>query len=371
MPATSRPRPAPRGRLALAAALPPLLLALVSCGYGSQAVEGPAKAAPRGPALSAATVRVGYLANLTQATVLVGDREGFLQRELRGTRLRTAVFNAGPSAVEALNAGSVDIAYLGPSPVVNSYTRSGGKSLRIVGGAASGGVRLVVNPDRVKGLADVRGKRIATPQLGNGQDVALLHWAAERGWKVDPRSGKGDVSVLRVDNKVLPDAYRSGAVDGAWAPEPTASKLIAEGAKPLLEEASLWPGGRFPITNIVTSQAFLERHPDVVEAVLRGSVEANAWITAHPERAKAAANAQVEALTGKALPDGVLDSAWPTLRFLDDPLAGTLREQARRAEAVGLLEAPRLDGVYDLRPLNRVLAERGRTPVPDAGLGVR
>ncbi|MFV2119832.1 ABC transporter substrate-binding protein [Streptomyces sp. Act-28] len=371
MPATSRPRPAPRRGPVLAAVLPLLLVALVSCGYGSQAVEDKAKVAPRGPRLSADAVRVGYFANLTHGTALVGDREGFLQRELRGTRLRTSTFNAGPSAIEALNAGSVDIAFLGPSPAVNGYTRAGGKNLRIVGGAASGGVRLVVNPDRVKGLADVRGKRIATPQHGNTQDVAFLHWAAEQGWKVDPQSGKGDVSVLRVDNKILPDAYRSGSVDGAWVPEPTASKLIAEGARPLLDEASLWPGGRFVITNIVASQSFLERHPDVVEAVLRGSLRANAWITAHPREAKAAVNAQMKVLTGKALPDEVIDSAWPTLRFLDDPLAGTLREQADHAVAAGLLESPRLAGIYDLRPLNRVLAAEGRAPVPDAGLGVR
>lgn len=371
MPATSRPLPAPRRGLALAAVLPLLLAALVSCGYGSQAVGNKAKVVAQGPKLSADTVRVGYFANLTHGTALVGDREGFLQKELRGTRLRTATFNAGPSAVEALNAGSVDIAFLGPSPALNGYTRSGGKNLRIVGGAASGGVRLVVNPDRVRSLADVRGKRIATPQLGNTQDVAFLHWAAEQGWKVDPQSGKGDVSVLRVDNKILPDAYRSGSVDGAWVPEPTASKLIAEGAKPLLDEASLWPGGKFVITNIVASQGFLERHPDVVEAVLRGSLRANAWINTHPREAKAAANAQMRALTGKALPDAVVDSAWPTLRFLDDPLAGTLREQAGHAVAAGLLEDPRLAGIYDLRPLNRVLAAEGRAPVPDAGLGVR
>ncbi|MER7830541.1 ABC transporter substrate-binding protein [Streptomyces sp. NPDC095602] len=373
MPATPRPRPAPRARrtLAAAAVLPLLLMALVSCGYGSQAVENRAKVVPEGPKLSVDTVRVGYFANLTHGTALVGEREGFFQKELRGTRLRTATFNAGPSAVEALNAGSVDIAYLGPSPAINGYSRSGGKNLRIVGGAASGGVRLVVNPDRVKDLADVKGKRIATPQLGNTQDVAFLHWAAEQGWKVDPQSGQGDVSVVRVDNKILPDAYRSGSVDGAWVPEPTASKLIAEGAKPLLDEARLWPGGRFVITNVVVAQPFLERHPDVVEAVLRGSLKANAWIAAHPREAKAAANAQMEALTGKALPAEVIDSAWPTIRFLDDPLAGTLREQARHAEAAGLLEKPLLDGIYDVRPLNRVLAAEGRAPVADAGLGVR
>ncbi|MCP9956736.1 ABC transporter substrate-binding protein [Streptomyces sudanensis] len=371
MPATPLPRPAPRRGPVLAAVLPLLLAVVASCGYGSQAVDDRAGEAAGGPKLSADAVRVGYFANLTHGTALVGDREGFLQRELRGTRLRTSTFDAGPAAVEALNAGSIDVAFLGPSPALNAHTRSGGRSLRIVGGAASGGVRFVVNPDRVRSPGDVRGKRIATPQLGNTQDVAFLHWAGERGWRIDPQSGEGDVSVLRVGAAALPDAYRSGSVDGAWVPEPTASKLIAEGARPLLDEASLWPGGRFAITNIVASRAFLERHPDVVEAVLRGSLRANAWINGHPREAKASANAQLEALTGKALPAKVIDSAWPALRFLDDPLAGTLREQAARAEATGLLRDPRTAGIYDLRPLNRVLAAEGRAPVSDAGLGVR
>ncbi|WP_262386914.1 ABC transporter substrate-binding protein [Streptomyces sp. TRM49041] len=370
MPATPRSRPAPRRGLAVAAVLPLLLMALASCGYGSQAVKEQAKVVAQGPKLSADTVRVGYFANLTHGTALVGDREGFFQKELRGTRLRTAVFNAGPSAVEALNAESVDIAFLGPSPAINGYVRSGGRNLRVIGGAASGGVRLVVDPDKIKSLADVKGKRIATPQLGNTQDVAFLNWIAEQGWKADPQSGKGDVSVLRIDNKIVPDAYRSGSVDGAWVPEPTASKLIAEGAKVLLDEASLWPDGKFVITNIVVSQKFLDRHPDVVEAVLRGALKSNTWINAHPAEAKAAANAQLRVLTGKPLPDEVVDSAWPTLRFLDDPLAATLREQAGHAVTSGLLEEPDLAGIYDLRPLNKVLAAAGRPRVSDAGLGV-
>lgn len=363
MPATPRPS-------AVALLLPLLLMTLTSClGYGSQAVTDEVKVAPKGPRLSVDTVRVGYFANLTHGTALVGDREGFFQKELRGTALRTSVFNAGPSAVEALNAGSVDIAFMGPSPAVNGYVRSGGDNLRIVGGAASGGVRLVVNPDRIGSLAEVKGKRIATPQLGNTQDVAFLDWAASQGWKVDPQSGKGEVSVVRVDNKILPDAYRSGAVDGAWVPEPVASRLVAQGAKVLLDEASLWPDERFAITNIVVARGFLAEHPDVVEAVLRGALRANAWIGAHPEEAKAAANEQLRKLNGKPLPDEVLDSAWPSLRFTDDPLARTLREQADHAVKAGLLERADLSGIYDLRLLNKLLKAEGRPAVTDAGLG--
>jgi NitT/TauT family transport system substrate-binding protein len=230
-------------------------------------------------------------------------------------------------------------------------------------------VKLVVDPKKVTSLKDVKGKKIATPQLGNTQDVAFLNWIAEQGWKVDPQSGKGDVSVVRTDNKITPDAFRSGSIDGAWVPEPTASKLVAEGGKVLLDEADLWPDKKFVITNIVVSQTFLKEHPDVVEAVLRGSVKTNAWINAHPDEAKATANAKIKTLTGKALPDDVLDPAWRSIDFTDDPLATTLETEARHAVKAGLLEEPDLGGIYDLAPLSKVLKGEGESTVDDAGLG--
>ncbi|MER7109755.1 aliphatic sulfonate ABC transporter substrate-binding protein [Streptomyces sp. NPDC000229] len=367
MPTTSRTTALRRG-LAAAAALPLLIGALASCGYGSQAPEE-TQVAAKGEKLSADQVRLGYFPNLTHATALVGHQEGIFQKELGGTQLQVSTFNAGPSAIEALNADSIDIGFIGPSPAINGYTKSKGKNLRIVGGAASGGVKLVVDPDKIKSVADVKGKRIATPQHGNTQDVAFLNWASEQGWKVDPQSGKGDVSVVRTDNKVAPDAYKSGSIDGAWVPEPTASKLVSEGAKVLLDESSLWPDQKFVITNIIVSQRFLEEHPDVVEAVLRGSVRTNAWINANPDKAKASANAKLKALTGKPLADKVIDPAWPSIRFTDDPLAATLKAQADHAVKAGLLEKPDLDGIYDLKPLNKVLKAEGRPSVADAGLG--
>ncbi|WP_418959726.1 aliphatic sulfonate ABC transporter substrate-binding protein [Streptomyces tritici] len=358
-----------RRSLAAAAALPLLIGALASCGYGSQAKSDEKKVAAEGEKLSADAVRLGYFPNLTHATALVGDQEGILQKELGGTELKVSTFNAGPSEIEALNAGSLDIGFIGPSPAINGYTKSKGKNLRIVAGSASGGVKLVVNPAKIKTLDDVKGKRIATPQHGNTQDVAFLNWISERGWKVDADSGKGDVSVLRTDNKVTPDAYASGSIDGAWVPEPTASKLVSEGAKVLLDETDLWPDKKFVITNVIVSQKFLKEHPDVVEAVLRGSVKTNAWIAANPEKAKTSANTKLKALTGKPLGDQVIDSAWPSIRFTDDPLAATLQAQAGHAVKAGLLEKPDLQGIYDVTLINKVLKAAGRPEVSDAGLG--
>ena len=370
MPATT-PSSLRRG-LAAVAALPLLALAATACSYGSQAKDDSANVAAQGKKIDGLdTVRIGYFGNLTHATALVGDQKGFFQKELAGTQARYSAFNAGPSEIEALNSGSIDIGWIGPSPAINGYLKSGGKSLRIIGGSASGGVKLVVNPEKIKSLKDVRGKKIATPQLGNTQDVAFLNWIAEQGWKVDAQSGKCDVSVVRTDNKITPNAYRSGSIDGAWVPEPTASRLVAEGAKVLLDEESLWPGKKFVITNIIVSQSFLKVHPKVVEAVLRGSVKTNAWINAHPDEAKAAANEQLRIDSGKALPANVLDPAWMSIRFIDDPLAATLGTEAEHAVRAGLLEKPDLSGIYDLTLLNKVLKDEGHSTVDDAGLGVQ
>ncbi|MFI8851160.1 ABC transporter substrate-binding protein [Streptomyces sp. 891-h] len=364
-----RSRHARRALTALVAL--PVLLAAAGCGYGSKAVEsGDPKPVGGKKVDGLDEVKVGYFPNVTHATPLVGLRSGgLIPKELGGTRLRTQVFNAGPSAIEALNAKAVDMAWVGPSPSVNGYVKSKGRNLRIVGGATSGGVSLVVDPKKVTSLADLKGKKIATPQLGNTQDVALLHYLKGKGIEVDPETGEGETSVLRQDNKEIPTTFQQGGVDGAWVPEPTASKLRSEGGKTLLDEKKLWKGGKFVTTNLVVRQDFLDEHPDAVQAVLRGSVKTNAWIRKHPEPAKKYINDALQRDAGKRLPDKVLDAAFARIDVTDDPLAATLREQADHAASVGLLENADLAGIYDLDPLNRVLRSEGRPAVTDAGLG--
>ncbi|MER7732972.1 aliphatic sulfonate ABC transporter substrate-binding protein [Streptomyces erythrochromogenes] len=374
MPATTRT--ALRRGLAAAAALPLLIGALASCGYGSQAdgkgdKTANAAAGGDGKKLSASEVRIGYFPNLTHATALVGLQEGLIQKELGGTAVKPQTFNAGPSEIEALNGGSLDIGFIGPSPSINGYVKSKGSNLRIISGSASGGVKLVVNPEKIKTLDDLKGKKIATPQKGNTQDVAFLNWISEKGWTVDPESGKGDVSVVRTDNKVTPDAFKQGSIDGAWVPEPTASKLVSDGGSVLLDETALWPDKKFVITNIIVSQKFLKEHPDVVEAVLKGTVKTNEWINANPEKAKASANAKLAADSGKALDAKVIDPAWPSIAITDDPLASTLKTQSDWAVKAKLIEQPELAGIYDLTLLNKVLKAAGKPEVSDAGLGAK
>ncbi|MCX5295096.1 aliphatic sulfonate ABC transporter substrate-binding protein [Streptomyces sp. NBC_00193] len=358
--------------LAAAAALPLLIGALASCGYGSEAVKDDApkaNVAADAKKLSASEVRIGYFPNLTHATALVGLQEGLIAKELGATAIKPQAFNAGPSEIEALNGGSLDIGFIGPSPSINAYVKSKGSNLRIISGSASGGVKLVVNPAKIKTLDDLKGKNIATPQKGNTQDVAFLNWISEKGWKVDPESGKGDVSVVRTDNKVTPDAFKSGSIDGAWVPEPTASKLVSDGGTVLLDETALWPDKKFVITNIIVSQKFLKEHADVVEAVLTGTVKTNEWINANPDKAKASANAKLAAEGGKPLDAKIIDPAWPSILITDDPLAATLKTQAEWAVEAKLIEQPDLNGIYDLKLLNKVLKAAGKPEVSDAGLG--
>ncbi|MFE4263533.1 aliphatic sulfonate ABC transporter substrate-binding protein [Streptomyces sp. NPDC056883] len=375
MPATRSPhsRIGLRRSIVAAAALPLLIGGLASCGYGSEAEKDDAPKAnvadDSGKKLSASEVRIGYFPNLTHATALVGLQEGLIAKELGATTIKPQSFNAGPSEIEALNGGSLDIGFIGPSPSINAYVKSKGSNLRIISGSASGGVKLVVNPAKIKTLDDLKGKNIATPQKGNTQDVAFLNWISEKGWKVDPESGKGDVSVVRTDNKVTPDAFKSGSIDGAWVPEPTASKLVADGGSVLLDETALWPDKKFVITNIIVSQKFLKEHADVVEAVLKGTVKTNEWINANPDKAKASANAKLAAEGGKPLDAKVIDPAWPSILITDDPLAATLKTQSEWAVKAKLIEQPDLNGIYDLTLLNKVLKAAGKPEVSDAGLG--
>ncbi|WP_428837824.1 aliphatic sulfonate ABC transporter substrate-binding protein [Streptomyces olivaceiscleroticus] len=373
MPA-ARPRSVARRLMAAAAAVPLLVGALGACGYGSKAPKTGNKVEPKGPKTDGLdAVKIGYFGNVTHATPMVDRQKGFLQKELGGTRVKPYIFNAGPSEIEALNTKTIDIGWIGPSPAINGYVQSHGDNLKIIGGSASGGVSLVVNPKKIKSLKDLKGKRIASPQLGNTQDVALLNYLREKGYQVDPDTGKGEVGVLRQDNKEIPNTFRQGGVDGAWVPEPTASKLVAEGGRTLLDEKQLWKDGKFVITNIVVRKQFLKEHPKAVEAVLRGSVRTNDWTKGHPAEAAQAVNTSLAdpKVSGTRLPDQVLNNAFRNVQVTDDPLAATLKDEAQHAVQAGLLKKPDLTGIYDLRLLNKVLKAEGRPPVDAAGLGAQ
>jgi NitT/TauT family transport system substrate-binding protein len=352
------------------ARLTALLVAAVALTAGCATSPTTNRAAVAAPVSStsggtpAAELRLGYFPNVTHATAVYGDAEGTFAEALGDTELTTQQFNAGPSAVEALFGGALDATYIGPNPAINAFVKSSGDAVRIVAGATSGGASLVVRPG-IDSAEDLAGTRIATPQTGGTQDVALRHHLAEAGYEV-AANGAGEVTVVAQDNPVTLTAFQAGEVDGAWLPEPWASRLVLEaGAEVLVDEADLWPGGEFVSTHLVVRTEYLREHPQTVRALIEGSVEANRQIAADPEAAKAVVGTALDELTGEPLPPAVLDRAWAGITPTDDPVASSLAASAQHASATGLLEEADLRGIYDLTLLREVLG----TPVDDADLG--
>ena len=308
-------------------------------------------------------LRLGYFPNLTHATALVGVANGIFTKDLgSNVTLQTKTFNAGPAAVEALFSNSLDITYVGPNPAINAFQKSNGQAVRLIAGATSGGAGLVVKPS-INGPADLRGKKLASPQLGNTQDVALRNWLKKNGLNTTAEGG-GDVQILPQDNAQTLDTFKSGQIDGAWVPEPWTSRLVIDGkGKLLVNEASVWPDGKFLTTTVIVRTQFLKDHPDVVKNFLKGHVEATNYINSHPAEAQQAANQAIAQLTGKALAAQVVQSAWKDLTFTWDPLASTLREEATDAQTVGLLNNTNLKGLVDVAPLNSVLKADGKGSV--------
>jgi NitT/TauT family transport system substrate-binding protein len=304
------------------------------------------------------TLRLGHFANLTHATALVGLENGTYAKALGSSvTLKTSVFNAGPEAVQALLSNSVDASYVGPNPAVNAFVQSHGQAVRVISGATSGGASLVVRP-AIGSAAELRGKRLSTPQLGNTQDVALRWWLSEKGLKTNPQGG-GDVTILPQDNAQILQAFRSGQIDGAWVPEPWATRLIVEGGgKQLVDERDLWPGGRFATTLLVVRTDFLKAHRDVVKRLLQAQVQADLLVNRQPTEAQRIANDALRGLTGKRLADQVVSTAWTHMQFTDDPLPASIRAAADHAQKVGLLTRVDLRGMTDLTPLNEVLASQ-------------
>jgi NitT/TauT family transport system substrate-binding protein len=345
-------------------ALIPLAAGLAACGGSSDAQSGATKSSGPAPEL-----RLGYFANLTHAPALIGVQEGLFKKELGGTKLTTQVFNAGPDEVEALFGGAIDAAYIGPSPTINAYGQSNGDAIRIIAGAASGGAQLVVR-DGIDKPADLKGKTLASPQLGNTQDVALRTWLTDQGLK-NSVSGGGDVTIAPTANSDVLNLFKGGQLDGAWVPEPYASRLVLEGGgHVLVNEKDLWPDGKFVTTHLIVSTDFLKKYPDTVSALLRGHVAAVKEATDDTDKAKTAVNAALEAGGGKPLSAEVLDRAWSELTVTYDPIASALKKSAANGVAAGTTEkAVDLKGIYDLRPLNAVLKDQKLDPVSAGGLG--
>jgi NitT/TauT family transport system substrate-binding protein len=317
------------------------------------------------PNAEAPAIRLGYFPNITHAPALIGVNKGFFQEALGSTKLDAKTFNAGPAAIEALFSGAIDATYIGPNPAINGWSQSKGTGLKIIAGSTSAGAGLVVKPN-INTAADLKGKKIATPQLGNTQDVALRAWLKQNGLNADQQGG-GDVSILPQDNATSLQAFTQGAIDGAWLPEPFFSRLqLDAGGKVLVNEKDLWPSGQFVTTHLIVTQTFLKKYPATVKKLLQGHLKSLDYIKNSNADAQKAANAQIAALSGKPLKDNVLAASFKNLNFTADPIASSLYTSAQHAQDVGLLKPVDLKGIYDLGPLNELLKAAGQPEVSDA-----
>ena len=304
-------------------------------------------------------VRAGHFPNVTHAQALVGRAQGRFAKALEGrATVSWLVFNAGPSAIEALFAGELDLAYIGPNPAITGYARSQGQALRVVSGACSGGAALVVRGDAgITSAADFAGRSLATPQIGNTQDVAARHWLLDNGLSWLEKGGT--VRVLPLANSDHLALFLKKELDASWTVEPWVSRLESEaGGRVFLEESSLWPDGRYVTTHLIVATEVLEKHPDLVRDWIREQIAITAWIREHPEEAHADINRQLKADTGATLPLDVLRSAFRRLELTEDPLREALLVAAKQAFDLGFLgkTMPDLSGLHDLRMLEEARA---------------
>jgi NitT/TauT family transport system substrate-binding protein len=325
------------------AVLAALLAATVPASATKQQSSGPV------------TLRLGYFPNVTHASAIVGVEEGFFEKALgKNVTLELKTFNSGTEAIQAIQAGALDASYIGPSPTITAWTQFD-KGVRVVSGSASGGAFFVVNQD-INSAADLKGKAVASPQLGNTQDVALRTWLKSKGLDTDTTGG-GDVQIRPQDNATTLNAFKTGELAGAWVPEPWATRLVNEGGgKILVDEADLWPGGKYVTTQLIVTSDYLKDNPSVVQKLVNAQVEANDFIETNPFDAQSDVSNNIARITGKAIPGDLVIASFKNIEFTNDPIASSLAKNNKDASKIeGLTSADSLKGIYDLSFLNKAL----------------
>ncbi len=342
-----------------------LPITAVACGSSSGSSATKAKTAGTSSttvSTKRVTLRLGYFPNVTHAPALIGIEGGIFQQKLaKNVTLETMSFNAGPDVVTGLFADQLDASFIGPGPSTSAFQKSNGQAIRVVAGAASGGAFLVVKPSITK-PAELKGKKIASPQLGNTQDIALRTWLKEKGFTTDT-SGGGDVSVVPQENALTLTAFQQGQIDGAWVPEPWATRLVKEGGgKILVNEADLWPRGKFVTTDLVVTTKFLSAHPDVVKQLIQGELAAIDLVKTNRAKAEGYVATGIQKATGKPIPADLVTASFDSIDFTIDPIASSLQKDAKDAATLGLIPSAEVKGIYDLSILNELLKTAGSDP---------
>jgi len=306
-------------------------------------------------------LRIGYFPNINHAQAVIGLGSGDFQKVLgNDITVKTQVFSAGPSAIEALFANQIDVTFIGSNPAINGYVESHGEALRIISGAASGGAVFVVRNDAgIDSVDDFANKKFSSPQLGNTQDVALRKYLLDHGYQTKDKGG--NVEVLPAKNADIVTLMIKKEIDGAWVPEPWGAKLVKEAnAKIFLDERELWPEGQFVTAHIIARTDYLEKNPGIISKLLQANIEETNWINNHPDEAVQAFNAQLEKIGQKPIPKDEFKAGFSRMTLTWNPVKESLTKSANDAFDTGFFdEKPDLSGIYDLTLLNKILREKG------------
>jgi NitT/TauT family transport system substrate-binding protein len=327
-------------------------LLLAGCSSSSSSSSGSTTDANAGG--SPVTVRLGLLSNITHASALVGLKEGFFTKALgsAGT-LKATAFSSGTEEATALLAGQLDAAYVGPNPAITTWQKA--SNIQIISGAATGGASIVVKKG-ISSAAQLKGKSLATPSLGNTQDVALRYWLKQNG-VTTTTTGGGDAFIKPTKpNSAAVLQFKSGQIAGGSEPAPYDIQMVNDGGTVLLSEPGV-------TTLLIVTKSFLSAHPAVVSDLLKAQVQANSFIKSNPAAAQADANAELASYTGKPLKPDIVAASFKEITFTNDPDAASLKTDADQAVSLGLLKPVNLNGIYDLSPLNKVLAAAGESQV--------
>jgi len=295
-----------------------------------------------------ATLRVGHFPNITHAQALVAhnlSRQGkgwFEERLGAGTKIEWFVYNAGPSAMEAIFAGSIDLTYVGPGPALNAYTKANGTEVRLIAGAANGGAALVVQPDQnLKTPADFRGKKIATPQLGNTQDISCRAWLTSGGLKITQLGG--DAQVLPTQNPDQLALFQQKRIDAVWTVEPWVSRIEREsGGKILVDEKDV------ATTVLVSSVKYLGEHRDLARKFTQAHAELTEWMAKNPDEAQKLVRAELLAETKSDMAPDLISQSWKRIAFTAEVPRASVESFMQNSVKSGFIKsAPDLSKLFE------------------------
>ena len=300
-------------------------------------------------------IRVAFFPSIGHIIPIVGLEEKIFEKGIgEEKQIETKLFDSGPQVIESIFSGSIDVAYVGPGPIINGFLKSDGKDIKILSGAASGGASFIIQPNSgLESLENFDGKRIASPQISNSQDVSLRHYLESHGFKSVEKGGT--VFVLNISNPDIYTLFAKGDIDGAWVPEPWATILVQEldGIR-LFNEEKLWPNEEFASVLLIVRTEYLENNPETIQKWVESHEKIVTWVNSNPDKSKSLFSSFLIDYMGKSLPTKIIDESFSNITITSDPIKNSVIIFAERADSLGYLgrDGYNLDGIFYNAVLN-------------------